>query len=165
MLELARALVQHANADGFGSNHRRSIMFIAFGMEELGLVGSYFYCQQPLVPLSRLVGMINLDMIGRLRANSLNVIGENSAREWPALLRRYDQALSYVPLADAGTDHRCFRQNGRPVMSLFTGLHAEYHQPGDDPATLDVAGMRRVADLALALAINLAVRPRPLTPP
>jgi len=163
MLEIARALVLHEGADGFGSADRRSIMFIAFGMEELGLIGSYFYCQNPLVPLSRLAAMLNLDMIGRLRSNSLYVIGEDTGQEWSDLLRRYEPSLTYQALADAGTDHRCFRQNGRPVMSLFTGLHADYHQPSDDPATLDVAGLQTVANLALELAVNLAVRPRPLT--
>jgi Zn-dependent M28 family amino/carboxypeptidase len=164
MLELARVLAAHAAAQGFGSEDRRSLLFIAFGMEELGLIGSFFYCQSPRAPLSRLTAMLNLDMIGRLRERSLYVIGENTGREWAGMLRRYETSLTYVALADAGTDHRCFRQNGRPVLSLFTGLHEHYHQPTDDPPTLDAAGMKLVADLALDLAINLAVRPRPLTP-
>ena len=163
VLELARALAAHEDGGGFGSDNRRSIMFIAFGMEEAGLIGSGFYCQHPLVPLAKVAAMLNLDMIGRLQNNSLYVIGENTAAEWAGLLRRYNRTLNYVAMGDAGTDYRCFKQNGRPVMSLFTGLHAEYHQPTDDTELIDVPGITAVSNLALQLAVNLVVRPRLLT--
>jgi hypothetical protein len=163
VLELARLLVQHENADGFGSNSRRSLMFIAFGAEELGLIGSNLYCREPLVPLDRVAAMINLDMIGRISNNVLYVIGENTGQEWAAMLRRYDATFNYIAMADAGTDYRCFKQAGRPVMSLFTGLHADYHKPTDDTELIDGPGIAAVTALALKLAVNTAVRPRPFT--
>jgi hypothetical protein len=163
VLELARLLAEHEDAGGFGSDDRRSIMFIAFGAEEYGLIGSYHYCRNPLVALASVAAMINLDMIGRLRDSSLYVIGENTGLEWAAMLRRYNSSLDYLPLGDAGTDYRCFKQAGRPVMSLFTGLHPDYHKPTDDTGLIDVAGFATVASLALDLAVNTAVRPRPFT--
>jgi Zn-dependent M28 family amino/carboxypeptidase len=138
-------------------------MFIAFGAEELGLIGSNLYCREPLVPLSSVAAMINLDMIGRLRDNTLYVIGENTGQEWAAMLRRYNNSLNYVAMGDAGTDYRCFKQAGRPVMSLFTGLHAEYHKPTDDTELIDVPSFTAITTLALHLAVNTAVRPRPFT--
>jgi len=163
VLELARLLAQYRSDDGFGSDSRRSLMFITFGAEERGLIGSYWYCNHPLVPLTRVSAMINMDMIGRLRGDTLYVIGENTGLEWAGLLRRYDQTFNYVAMADAGTDYRCFKLAGRPVMSLFTGLHPDYHQPTDDPDLINVPGMTEVAQLALELAVNTAVRPEPFT--
>ena len=163
VLELARLLAEHRTNGGYGSEDRRSIMFIAFGAEELGLVGSNFFCREPLVPLASVSAMINLDMIGRLQNNSLYVVGENTGQEWSAMLRRYNASLNYLPLADAGTDFRCFKQAGRPVMSLFTGLHVDYHKPSDDTELIDVPSFTAIARLALDLAVNTAVRPRPFT--
>jgi hypothetical protein len=163
VLELARVLAQHAGQDGFGSASRRSLMFIAFGAEELGLIGSNLFCREPVVPLANVSAMINLDMIGRLRDNSLYVIGENTGREWPAILRRYNATLEYIAMADAGTDYRCFKQAGRPVMSLYTGTHTEYHKPTDDTELINVPGITEVTRLALDLAVNTAVRPQPFT--
>jgi hypothetical protein len=163
VLELARLLAQYRSDDGFGADNRRSLMFIAFGAEERGLIGSYYYCNHPLVALANVSAMINLDMIGRLRADTLYVIGENTGLEWAGLLRRYDQTFNYVAMADAGTDYRCFKLAGRPVMSLFTGLHPDYHQPTDDPDLINVPGMTEVAQLALDLAVNTTVRPGSFT--
>ena len=163
LLELARLLADYRSDGGFGSEHRRSLMFIAFGAEELGLVGSNLYCREPLVPLSSVAAMINLDMIGRLQNNTLYLIGENTGLEWAAMVRRYNHSLSFAAMADAGTDYRCFKQAGRPVMSLFTGLHPDYHMPSDDTELLAVPGFTAVAKLALDLAVNTAVRPRPFT--
>lgn len=163
VLELARLLAQHRANNGFGSPDRRSIMLVAFGAEELGLLGSNFYCKYPLVPLAKVAAMINLDMIGRLQNNTLYLIGENTGREWSAMIRRYNNAFSYGAMSDAGTDYRCFKSAGRPVMSLFTGLHADYHKPSDDTELIDQSGFTRVAQLALDLAVNAAVRPRAFT--
>ncbi|NJD10009.1 MAG: M28 family peptidase [Gemmatimonadetes bacterium] len=164
VLELARLLAQHKSNNGFGSADRRSLMFVAFGAEELGLVGSNFYCKYPLVPLTSVSAMINMDMIGRLQNNTVYLIGENTGQEWAAMVRRYNATFTYAAMGDAGTDYRCFKTAGRPVMSLFTGLHADYHKPTDDTELIDVPGFTAIAQLALELAVNTAVRPRPFTP-
>jgi len=164
LLELARALAAHAAADGFGSPDRRSLMFIAFGAEEAGLVGSYHFCQEPLVPLASVSAMLNLDMIGRLRSGTLYLAGALPDGVWTGLLARYEPGLTYVPLSYIGSDHRCFLQRGRPALALFTGSHPQYHQPEDDAELVDVPGMTLVAWLALRLAAHLAVRPEPIGP-
>ena len=64
----------------------RTVIFIAFSGEELGLLGSAYYVKQPIYPLSTTLAMINLDMVGRLRQKRLIVYGSQTAREFPPLL-------------------------------------------------------------------------------
>jgi aminopeptidase YwaD len=80
MLELARIFSRKENRP------RRTLIFIAFSGEEQGLIGSNYYVNHPVFPLSNTVGMINLDMIGRLRDNRLTIDGVGTAKEWPTIL-------------------------------------------------------------------------------
>ncbi|HEX7956293.1 MAG TPA: M28 family peptidase, partial [Pyrinomonadaceae bacterium] len=60
---------------------RRTLVFVAFGGEEEGLIGSAFYVQRPARPLEQTAAMLNMDMIGRLREGALNVGGVGTAAE------------------------------------------------------------------------------------
>lgn len=79
MLELARKFAKE-------KNNRRTLIFIAFGGEEEGLLGSKFYVNNPVFPLSKTVAMINMDMVGRLNENKLTVGGIGTASEWKNLI-------------------------------------------------------------------------------
>jgi hypothetical protein len=76
LLELARIFSAHEHRP------RRTLIFIAFSGEEEGLIGSNFYVNHPLVPLANTVAMINMDMIGRMKANRLIIGGVGTAAEW-----------------------------------------------------------------------------------
>jgi Zn-dependent M28 family amino/carboxypeptidase len=76
LLELARLLSNERTL------MRRTVVFVAFGGEEEGLVGSSFYVQHPARPLEQTVAMLNMDMIGRLREGALSVGGVGTAAEW-----------------------------------------------------------------------------------
>ena len=76
LLELARLLSNER------ALMRRTVVFVAFGGEEEGLVGSSFYVQHPVRPLEQTVAMLNMDMIGRLREGALSVGGVGTAAEW-----------------------------------------------------------------------------------
>ncbi|HJQ32014.1 MAG TPA: M20/M25/M40 family metallo-hydrolase [Pyrinomonadaceae bacterium] len=76
LLELARLLSNER------ALMRRTVVFVAFGGEEEGLVGSSFYVQHPARPLEQTVAMLNMDMIGRLREGALSVGGVGTASEW-----------------------------------------------------------------------------------
>lgn len=76
LLELARLLA------GQSPRPRRTIIFIAFGGEEEGLLGSNYYVNHPLVPLANTVAMLNMDMIGRMKDRKLIVGGMGTAPEW-----------------------------------------------------------------------------------
>ena len=80
------AMLIHLAARLAQSPPARTVLFIAFSGEELGLLGSAHYVKQPVYPLSTTMAMINLDMVGRLRNGRLIVYGARTAKEFPALL-------------------------------------------------------------------------------
>src|SRR5207244_3726836 len=65
---------------------RRTIMFIAFSGEEEGLLGSNYYVNHPIVPLTNTVAMINMDMIGRMKNKNLIIGGMGTAQEWRSMI-------------------------------------------------------------------------------
>lgn len=76
LLELARLLSQEKE------KLRRTVVFVAFGGEEEGLIGSSFYVANPARPMEQTVAMINMDMIGRLKEEALMIGGVGTASEW-----------------------------------------------------------------------------------
>ncbi len=144
----------------------RTVVFIAFSGEELGLLGSAHYVKEPIYPLAGTLAMINLDMVGRLRAGRLIVYGARTAQEFPALLDSLNwyagldlkaQGDGYGP-----SDQSSFYAAKRPVLHLFTDLHEDYHRTTDDWGKINVDGLKRVADFALGLVTALANRRAPL---
>jgi hypothetical protein len=118
----------------------------------------------PGLVIADLVGMINMDMVGRLRMNRLTVLGGESASEWPEIVnaacgaRHVDCTVNgsgYGP-----SDHTPFYAAKVPVLHFFSGAHEDYHKPTDDSARINAAGMGQIAlvvsDVALALAGHAA---------
>jgi hypothetical protein len=145
----------------------RSLVFIAFGGEELGLLGSTYYVNHPLWPLERTVAMLNLDAIGRLAHQRLYVLGVDTAAEFRALLQEVagDSGLTLQLSGDGfgPSDHTAFYAKGRPVLMFFTGPHADYHRPSDMPDKLNAEGLQAVVRLVFRTAAHLAERRAPLT--
>ncbi len=144
-----------------GEDNRRSLMFIAFGAEEIGLEGSRWLCDNPTVPLEHVAAMVNLDMVGRLRNDFLTVGAASSAAWWPELIGDANFDGLTLNLDDrylGGSDHYCFIVAGRPAVHFFTGLHAEYHTPLDDPPLLNQEGMLDIAELTVRVVRDLATR-------
>lgn len=139
---------------------RRRILFIAFSAEELGLIGSAKYVQDPLVPLSSTIAMLNLDMVGRLRDGKLTMYGTGTAAEWPSLIDQANAPLGLdikrVPGGYGPSDHASFFERGVPVLHLFTGFHNQYHRPSDDSELLNIDGMRQITELVREIAVDLA---------
>ncbi|MDQ3710720.1 MAG: M20/M25/M40 family metallo-hydrolase [Acidobacteriota bacterium] len=81
MLELARQFSKE-------KKNKRTIIFIAFGGEEEGLLGSKFYINNPAFPINKTVAMINLDMVGRLKDEKLTIGGIGTASEWKNLIEK-----------------------------------------------------------------------------
>ena len=162
----AAALVHIADALA-AAPPRRTVVFIAFSGEELGLFGSAYYVKHPVYPIGTTLAMINLDMVGRLRNQRLIVYGTATAREFPALLdslntpRRFDlrsQGDGYGP-----SDQSSFFAARLPVLHLFTDLHADYHRTTDDWQKINEYGEAMVVDFAARLATALGNRPAALT--
>ncbi len=139
----------------------RTLVFVAFAAEEIGLLGSRHYVDHPPVPITRTVAMINLDMIGRPRGRVM-VGGQERT---PRLKERIAALAPLTPLRldgfaegyeDGASDDASFLRAGVPTVSFFTGFHGDYHRPTDDWASVDAAGTAEIATLALALAADLA---------
>jgi hypothetical protein len=163
LMEVGRLLAGWVEAHPEAAAARRSIMFHAYGAEEIGLFGSRQYAVTPTVPGDSLYAMINLDMIGRLRDRTLMVIGSGTSATWAGLLetaRPDGIELLYSNEGIDRSDQWSFISTwNMPAVHLFTGLHPDYHTPGDDPPLLNYAGMAQVAQLVLGLAWDLATRP------
>ena len=145
----------------------RTVVFIAFSGEELGLLGSAYYVKQPVYPLSTTLAMVNLDMVGRLRQKRLIVYGSRSAAEFPKLLDSLNWYAGFDLKAQGDgygpSDQSSFYAAGRPVLHFFTDLHEDYHRTTDDWQKINVEGFSQVATFVTGLVTALANRPGPLT--
>ena len=145
----------------------RTLIFVAFAGEELGLLGSAYYVKHPVVPMAQTVAMVNLDMVGRLRNNRLIVYGTATAKEFPALLDSLDRIAGFDLKAQGDgfgpSDQSSFYAAGKPVLHFFTDLHEDYHRSTDDWPKINAQGLRQVADFAAAAVVALANRREPLT--
>ena len=81
---------------------KRTVVFIAFGGEEEGLLGSNYYVNHPLVPLDKTVAMINMDMIGRMKDRKLVIGGVGTAKEWRQLITQANMAQKINITANSG---------------------------------------------------------------
>jgi hypothetical protein len=130
LLELAEWFARGENRP------RRSLLFLSFSGEELGLLGSIHYVKHPLVPLEDTVAMVNLDMVGRCTKNNLEVGGVGTARGLRELVaaanRVHGFEVRWDAQGEAPTDSTSFFRAKIPVLWFFTGMHADYHRPGDD---------------------------------
>jgi hypothetical protein len=115
---------------------KRGLLFLAFSGEELGLLGSAHYVNQPLLPLDQAVAMINMDMIGRIKDAKVFIGGTNTGSSLKALIEGIQPNTSLkLELSDQGgfgsSDHFSFITKQVPVLFFFSGLHQDYHRPSD----------------------------------
>lgn len=163
VLELAAALA--AQSAEKPEKFRRAIVFSLWSGEEIGLLGSTHFSEDPAVPLDRIAAYVNFDMVGRLRDNRLIVFGVGSSDLWPALLERKNVSAGFQldiqrePMRN--TDVTPFYNSELPVLSFFTGVHEEYNRPADSAATLDYDGMMRIGTFAKRIAVDLVSGERP----
>jgi Zn-dependent M28 family amino/carboxypeptidase len=141
----------------------RTLVFIAFTGEELGLYGSRYYVDHPPFPLAATKAMINLDMVGRMKDNRLMVNTADTAKEFRGMINRAADGLAVdMKATGGGSDHASFYDKGIPALHLYTGMHEDYHRPTDDWEKLNIAGMVKVSDVVFALATDLATSREPL---
>ena len=136
----------------------RTVLFIAFSGEEMGLLGSRAYVGKPAVPLDKTVAMINMDMVGRLR-ESLIVFGADTGGRFRDYLADSPVPIVHNKDAVGPSDHTSFVLKGVPSIHLFTGAHADYHKPGDTGEKLNVEGLAKIADLVETLVRRIADAP------
>jgi hypothetical protein len=156
MLELARIFAHEAKA----KPPARSLVFCAFTAEESGLIGSARFVNRPPIDLKKVVGMINLDMVGRVRKNILYVGGGGTAAPFKNILKVADEhsPLEFKNFGDGGlgpSDHMSFALKKVPVIFLFSGVHEDYHRPTDTADKVNYDGMAQVARVGVELVSDL----------
>ena len=153
---------------------RRTIVFMCFSGEEEGLLGSSYYVNHPVVPLGSTVAMINMDMIGRMKARKLIIGGVGTAKEWRDLIGsgNITQAVKITSTSDtaapAGTfdltlqedgygpsDHSSFYSKQIPVLFFWTGTHNDYHKPSDTFDKINYEDEVRVLSLVARIVRDL----------
>lgn len=146
MMELARYLA------GNGVRERHNFLFIAFSGEELGLLGSKYYVENPTVPLNTVSFMINLDMIGRLDTQrGLTIGGWGTSPTWgkvvPGVAKQNNMRYAVDSSGVGASDHTSFYLKGIPVLFFFTGVHSDYHKPTDDTEKINIDGTASIVRL------------------
>jgi Zn-dependent M28 family amino/carboxypeptidase len=154
IMELARRCGREPKAAS-----SRRLVFMAFSGEERGLLGSRYYCKNPLLPLENTVVMINLDMVGRLAKDSktnqdkLLVEGAYSSDAFMPLLDEWNKKYNFRMVRGKNippnSDHDSFYRMHVPVLFYWTGLHSDYHRPTDTSDKINISGMEKVIDLAM----------------
>lgn len=156
VLELAQAFVAER------SEHKRSILFMAFGAEEWGDLGSDYFMKHPLVPLQKIVGMINLDEIGREKDSTLIVHGTGTSPLWNTLLSQFNNPkqfnLKVNPEGFGPSDHASFYAKDIPVLFFFTGVHPDYHKPSDTEEKINTAGEQSILEFVYKIAREVSNR-------
>ena len=148
-------------AEAFGKSDAKpkdTIVFIAFNAEELGLLGSKHYVNNPLLPLDDCKLMINLDMVGRLRGTTVTAQGGNLSRSVTQLVDKLDDNYPFdVNITAAGnrSDHAPFNWNGVPVLFFHTGTHPQYHRTTDDPDLINYEGLVNIAKFVKDLTVEV----------
>ncbi len=145
----------------------RSLVFVAFSAEEMGLLGSEYFVSHPPFPLENVAAMVNFDMVGRLKDGKMQVFGTATAVEFPALLDSLDAdsplELSHIGDGYGPSDQTSFYAREIPVLHLFTGTHSQYHRPEDDWDLINAEGMAEVSMFAIDLIQELGDWPGELT--
>ena len=147
---------------------KRSVLFLSFGAEEMGLLGSKYFVNNPSVDLGKIKLMFNLDMVGRLDSTTktITVGGTGTAVGLSDLVQRLAEGKDLnVKLSSEGygpSDHTSFYVENIPVLFFFTGVHEDYHTPEDDVEKINLSGEKLVAEFVHDLIIEAANVPESL---
>jgi hypothetical protein len=157
VLELARLLAPYKG------QLPRGILFMSFAGEELGLLGSAHWTQQPTYPLAKAVAMINMDMIGRIKDQKVYVGGVGTGSTFQAILTSTQKNspfhFEYSPGGYAASDHTSFVARKIPVLFFFSGLHSDYHKPSDTWDKINAPDAARLLDFIAVVISQIDTAP------
>ena len=137
---------------------KNNYLFMAFSGEEMGLLGSNYFSKNPTIDAESINYMINMDMVGRLKADStLAVYGTGTSPMFKQTLKANNDKFKIVE-NESGvgpSDHTSFYLIDIPVLHFFTGQHEDYHKPGDDSDKLNYEGMTLISDYIFNIITDL----------
>ncbi|MFC1726235.1 M28 family peptidase [candidate division KSB1 bacterium] len=158
VMELGRSLVLN------NIKTKRSVIFIGFGAEEQGLIGSNFFVNHPTVPKEKIVAMMNFDMVG----NGDGGVGVGAAEQFPGIWENIENNLDTEEIKNTrtfmstgegrgGSDNYPFMQNHIPAIGFYSsGRHPFYHKPEDDFDLINPVSIQNVGDIALKFLLGIA---------
>ncbi len=143
-------------------SNRRSLIFVAFGAEEMGLVGSTHFTANPPVDIKNVIAMLNFDMVGRLDPDTraLSIGGTKTSLEGEEILELLNPGFE-LSLSGEGTgpsDHAAFYMQDIPVFFISTGAHPDYHTPDDNAGRINYPGILEVSDYAWGIIEEISGR-------
>lgn len=156
IIEIAERITSSGSAPG------RSVLVVAFTAEEMGLLGSKYFVENPPVEAKSLKLMCNLDMVGRMPADekSLSIGGTGTAEGLSGLVERVVAENGFTaklsPEGYGPSDHAAFYSQDIPVLFFFTGINEDYHTPEDDADKLNYEGQKHLSDLVYGIAMSVA---------
>jgi hypothetical protein len=180
LIELAEAFVAEQK------NLKRSVMMLWVSGEEIGLYGSKFYVQQPLLPLEETVTALNLDMVGAVRTDrdrgsihgekvsvlGMDTIGLIGGLQSSDLMDIHNKTAESIGLKTDNSlndphhpyryfyrsDHFSFARNDVPVLFYSTGVHVDYHKVTDDYERINFTKLKKVTELSFLVGYQLATQ-------
>ncbi len=158
------ALLEAAEKFAAEKNNKRSIIFVSFTAEEMGLLGSKYFTAHPPVKLDNIKFMLNIDMVGRIDSVKKVFIigGTGTGGGLPEIIDKYASNSGYtIRKSESGfgpSDQASFYADSIPVLNFYGIGHMDYHTPFDDIDKINTEGIRYVADLAYDILSNVANR-------
>lgn len=161
VIEIAEAIAMNPG--------RRSVVFVTFTAEEMGLLGSRYFVSSSAFPKEQLKFNINLDMIGRSdpaneesRAHYV-ITSKKYINKLEAFISDINKDITNFPLiylddqnSPGGSDHQSFISEGIPGFFFFSGAHKDLHRPGDDPDKIDYEKAESICRLGYLITEKLA---------
>lgn len=139
---------------------QRGILFASFAGEELGLLGSAHWVQEPTLPLDKAVAMLNMDMIGRIKDDKVYIGGVGTGSTLKSIVEQADAKsgfkIEYSPGGYSASDHTSFVTKHIPVLFFFSGLHSDYHKPSDTWEKINAPSASRLVDVVGSAGLQLA---------
>ncbi len=150
LLELARVFSQNRIQEPV------NFLFIAFGAEELGLLGSRYFVNHPTHDLNKIHWMLNMDMIGRFNyEKGLSIIGFGTSPVFETIFNNLNttDVVSFNTKFEGrgGSDQTSFYEKNIPVLFFHTEGHDDYHKPTDDAMKIEYNAMKNILDFERAI--------------
>jgi Zn-dependent M28 family amino/carboxypeptidase len=183
LIEIAEAFTKEKRAP------KRSIGILWVSAEEIGLYGSQYFADHPLVPRERIAAVINLDMVGRTKMeedtrssrSGLTIQGGDTVKVLGGLQSKVLMEINENSLEESGmtgnyqynnledpnryffrSDHISFARKDIPVLSYSTGTHRDYHLVSDEKEAIDYDKFLKMTRLGYRVGFNVAQYSSPI---
>ncbi len=183
LIEIAEAFMKEKNRP------KRSIGILWVSAEEIGLYGSQYFAEHPLIPHEKIAAVINLDMVGRTKTEEdiqsgrpgLTIQGGDSVKVIGGLQSKVLMKINEKTLSESGlvgnyqynnltdpnryffrSDHINFARKDIPVLFYSTGTHRDYHMVTDVEEAIDYDKFLKMTRFCYKAGFNVAQHKGPI---